>query len=403
MSVNPHNSFVIQGFMVTDLGLAGDRLVAFAVIYGLAQASGSCRCPMDYLSDWIGKGRNATRRVLDSLAAEGLVRVSESAGRGYAYTLSKWVRERYAEGFDEAEAPDFEQGEFSSNRRSETIVENSGQAETNLQNRRSDRGAEKSSGGFKMNPGFKMNSPELCSGGSKMNPPELFSGVANKPAGENRCESPSPSMPEKKGKSFLHSTYKKEHARVKSKDKDKDRDKGESEGRRGEKSARGEGGRRDRDDPISREYFGLIRGHVANGDYYASGLDAYRALRADGHSAASIALALDEANAEISAQVGARPVRYWPQAKRLLSPDDPRGAAARLARRAASPRRDDDRLWMSALSGDLGRDLFLRACPVNDELVRLPRDERGGRRRRELMAERSRILEDARGGEGSGR
>lgn len=36
--VNPQNFYVVQGWMVSDLGLKGNELAVYAIIYGFSQA-----------------------------------------------------------------------------------------------------------------------------------------------------------------------------------------------------------------------------------------------------------------------------------------------------------------------------------------------------------------------------
>ena len=69
-----NNYITIQGFMQADLGLSGNELVAYAVIYGFSQDgvsafSGSAR----YLADTLGITKRAVFSVLQRLVAKGLI------------------------------------------------------------------------------------------------------------------------------------------------------------------------------------------------------------------------------------------------------------------------------------------------------------------------------------------
>ena len=69
-----NNYITIQGFMQADLGLNGNELVAYAVIYGFSQDgvsvfSGSAR----YLADTLGITKRAVFSVLQRLVAKGFI------------------------------------------------------------------------------------------------------------------------------------------------------------------------------------------------------------------------------------------------------------------------------------------------------------------------------------------
>lgn len=69
-----NNYITIQGFMQTDLGLVGNELVAYAIIYGFSQDgtsvfSGSAR----YLADTMGITKRAVFSVLQRLVQKGCI------------------------------------------------------------------------------------------------------------------------------------------------------------------------------------------------------------------------------------------------------------------------------------------------------------------------------------------
>lgn len=72
---------VLQRFMVDELDLTGDELLAYAIIYGFCQDGVSaCRCSRGYFAYWLGKSKTTVNRVLDSLVAKGcIVRAHETA------------------------------------------------------------------------------------------------------------------------------------------------------------------------------------------------------------------------------------------------------------------------------------------------------------------------------------
>ena len=72
--VQPHNYYNVQGWMVTELGLKGNELHAYAIIYGFSQDGVSEFVgSINYLSRWLGCSRRSMIYALDSLVKKGLV------------------------------------------------------------------------------------------------------------------------------------------------------------------------------------------------------------------------------------------------------------------------------------------------------------------------------------------
>lgn len=72
--VNPNNFYTVQGWMVTELGLRGNELAAYAIIYGFSQDGASkFQGSLTYVAEWLGCDRSTARRVLSRLAEKGLV------------------------------------------------------------------------------------------------------------------------------------------------------------------------------------------------------------------------------------------------------------------------------------------------------------------------------------------
>lgn len=60
--------------MVNDLGLTGDELTVFAILWGFSQdGSTASRTPKQYFMEWTGKGSDATIRTIKSLIKKGLI------------------------------------------------------------------------------------------------------------------------------------------------------------------------------------------------------------------------------------------------------------------------------------------------------------------------------------------
>ena len=73
---NPEKSgyVVLQRFMIDSLGLTGDELIVYAIIYGFCQdGRSSCRCSRSYFAYWLGKSKTTVNRIIDSLVAKGCV------------------------------------------------------------------------------------------------------------------------------------------------------------------------------------------------------------------------------------------------------------------------------------------------------------------------------------------
>lgn len=81
-TICPENYIVIQGWMITELGLSGRELILYALIFGFSQGdgegySGSLR----YLTEWSGSSRRNVMTVLSSLVNKGfLIKHEETRG-----------------------------------------------------------------------------------------------------------------------------------------------------------------------------------------------------------------------------------------------------------------------------------------------------------------------------------
>ena len=73
-NVNERNYIVIQGWMIKELGLKGNELLIYAIIYGFSQAevtkfSGS----LQYLADWCNSTRQGVLNTLKKLVEKNLI------------------------------------------------------------------------------------------------------------------------------------------------------------------------------------------------------------------------------------------------------------------------------------------------------------------------------------------
>jgi hypothetical protein len=72
--INPNNYYTVQGWMLSELGLKGNALAVYAIIYGFSQDgvseyAGSSR----YLCEWLGCSKKTVLTTLASLTERGLL------------------------------------------------------------------------------------------------------------------------------------------------------------------------------------------------------------------------------------------------------------------------------------------------------------------------------------------
>ena len=68
------NYITVQGWMATDLGLKGNELLTYALIYGFSQDNESVFCgTCSYITDWLGISRQTAINILKSLTEKGYI------------------------------------------------------------------------------------------------------------------------------------------------------------------------------------------------------------------------------------------------------------------------------------------------------------------------------------------
>lgn len=79
--MDKENYINIQGWMKTELGLTGQRLMVYAIVYGFCQdGESSYTGGLKYIMDWCGCCKNTARTILHELTEEGLIE-REDMGR----------------------------------------------------------------------------------------------------------------------------------------------------------------------------------------------------------------------------------------------------------------------------------------------------------------------------------
>ena len=75
------NYVVIQSWMVRDLGLKGNQLILYALIYGFSQTEKQiCTCGIEYMGRWTNSTKQGVLKMLDALVNDGLIERVENFG-----------------------------------------------------------------------------------------------------------------------------------------------------------------------------------------------------------------------------------------------------------------------------------------------------------------------------------
>lgn len=84
--VTDKNYIVIQSFMVSELGLKGNELLIYAIIFGFLQTTGQAfHGSLTYLESWTNSTRPTVISSLKSLVEKGLVEKEEQTINGVKY------------------------------------------------------------------------------------------------------------------------------------------------------------------------------------------------------------------------------------------------------------------------------------------------------------------------------
>lgn len=84
--VKNENFVAIQGWMVTELGLKGNSLLIYAIIYGFSQAEGQVFTgSLQYLADWTNSTKQGVLKNLKKLIDAGLIEKKEKNINGVKF------------------------------------------------------------------------------------------------------------------------------------------------------------------------------------------------------------------------------------------------------------------------------------------------------------------------------
>lgn len=82
------NYYTVQGWMVNDLGLQGDELTVFAILWGFSQDGATVsKTPQQYFCDWLGCCKRTMKDILKSLESKGLIESIKEQGQVTQYRV----------------------------------------------------------------------------------------------------------------------------------------------------------------------------------------------------------------------------------------------------------------------------------------------------------------------------
>ena len=101
MTIKRENYINIQGWMVTDLGLKGNNLLIYAIIYGFSQEEGQrFTGSLQYLADWTNSTKRGVLKNLKALTDAGLIAKEETTINGVKFCT--YHRTKFTEGMEQS-------------------------------------------------------------------------------------------------------------------------------------------------------------------------------------------------------------------------------------------------------------------------------------------------------------
>lgn len=86
MGLKQENYTTLQGWMALDLGLKGNELIIFAIIYGFSQEESQCFTgSLGYLEEWTGATKPTVISALKSLQSKGFITKDEQMKNGVRF------------------------------------------------------------------------------------------------------------------------------------------------------------------------------------------------------------------------------------------------------------------------------------------------------------------------------
>lgn len=88
--VQSHNYLHIQGWMITELGLSGNELLTYAIIYGFSQENESeYTGSLSYLCSWLGCSKPTAIKTLSNLIDKNLIIKTSNVMNGVTFNRYK--------------------------------------------------------------------------------------------------------------------------------------------------------------------------------------------------------------------------------------------------------------------------------------------------------------------------
>lgn len=84
--IKNENFIAIQGFMVKELELTGNELIAYALVYGFSQDDESeFKGSLNYVAEWLNCSRTTAFNLLNKLADDGFIKKTEKTINGVKF------------------------------------------------------------------------------------------------------------------------------------------------------------------------------------------------------------------------------------------------------------------------------------------------------------------------------
>lgn len=317
------NYVVLQGYMVEEMGLTDKELIAYAVVYGFAQAGSPCEVSMRYFQFWLGCTRATAQNTIKSLESNGYIERRVRFINGVQF--NSFVLGPNAIALKPFSPEVLEVDEALEKPQENTLhsfytgrLDSMHPVNVENDNRRSETRIKTMQGESKTGGAHDNSLPYIANTDS-----DSKAGQSKKTILDSESDTASDCMA---------------------------------------------------DDGLVDD-FNALRGYLPNTDGFSFGLENYRKLRGSGHSASSIAGAAYELTEQLHRDYPERTAKFFPHAEKLLDPKNPSGVMRYLKKRsrAGKPEQayvepDNWELFMFALTSGGGQ-LSREAAGLNEAIA----------------------------------
>lgn len=92
MGIEDRAHYVVERWMISELGLSGNRLALYAIIFGFSMAGNQeYTASINYFCDWLGASRPTVIGLLKDLESKGLITKSSKEIKGIIYNSYRAV------------------------------------------------------------------------------------------------------------------------------------------------------------------------------------------------------------------------------------------------------------------------------------------------------------------------